>query len=77
MTEPALESNVPLPVGKVTQFGIPISPTNALRAMEPGQSIVVDTKRARKIMASIAHELSIPIRTRREGNRYRVWRVKE
>jgi len=75
MTEPAIESNVPLPVGKVTQFGIPISPTETLRKLQPGQSTIVDTKAARKVMASIAHQLDIPIRTAREGKRYRIWRI--
>lgn len=75
MTDAVFESHVPSPIrSTVTQFGLRISPTKALRKLEPGQSMIVDNKRARQIMVSAAYRLDISIQTAKEGEKYRIWR---
>jgi len=70
-------SNIPTPDTRstVTSCGTAISPTETLRAMKPGDSFVVDTRRGRSIVTSAAYRLEINIRTAKEGTRFRVWRT--
>lgn len=55
------------------QFGIPISPTKALRELKPGMSFLVDNKRSRNSVVAAAYRLDILIRTMKEGSKYRIW----
>lgn len=78
MQKAVTTNSVPIPVTRstVTSFGETISPTDTLRAMKPGDSFVVDTRRGRSIVTSAAYRLEINIRTEKEGERFRVWRTK-
>ncbi len=68
-----------LRVGKapsvVTSSGTPISATQKLREMKPGDSFVVDTKRGRASVVSAAWRLDIPITVRKEGKTFTVTRL--
>lgn len=57
-------------------FGDTISPTETLRGMKPGESFVVDDKAGRSVVVSAAYRLDIKIKTAKEGEKFRVWRVK-
>lgn len=76
MRTAALDNNIPDKEERstVTQFGIRINPTETLRSMKPGQSFVVDTKRARATVISTAYRLDISIRTAKDGDKFRIWR---
>lgn len=57
----------------VTQFGVPISPTEALRGLRDGHSFVVDTDQGRRSVVSAAYRLGISIKTaKEESGRYRI-----
>jgi len=80
MSDAIVQKGIPPPperAARVTQYGIPISPTRTLKKMKAGESILVDTKVARNIMAASAHQCGIKFRTAKEGERYRIWRVEE
>lgn len=68
-----------LPAGKapsvVTSEGVPISATQKLKAMKPGDSFVVDSKRGRASVVSAAWRLDIPITVRKEGKTFTVTRL--
>ena len=76
MPRAATESNVPEPAERssVTQFGVRINPTESLRALQIGQSFLVDTKRCRATVVSTAYRLDISIRTAKDGDKFRIWR---
>jgi hypothetical protein len=76
VTDPVFDNIVPNTVrSAVTQHGVRISPTDALRKLEPGKSFTVDTDQHRRIVVSAAYRLGISIRTAKDegGNGYRVW----
>lgn len=77
MQKAVTTNKVPTPETRstVTSFGDPISPTETLRAMKPGESFVVDTRRGRSIVTSAAYRLEINIRTAKEKTRFRIWRL--
>lgn len=80
MTDPVFDNIVPSNVrSTVTQHGVRISPTDALRKLEPGKSFTVDTDQHRRIVVSAAYRLGIAIRTAKDdaGNGYRVWLAEE
>jgi hypothetical protein len=52
-----------------------ISPTASLRNLKPGQSFVVDDKRARNSVLCAAYRLDIPVRSAKEEGRFRIWRL--
>jgi hypothetical protein len=78
MPKAAAENSIPFRPTKatITSFGEVVSPTETLRSLQPGQSFLVDDKRARMSVASAAYRLDIEIRTAKEGGRFRIWRVK-
>lgn len=77
MPKAAAENNVPIRChASITSFGQPISPTESLLALKPGQSFLVDDRRARMSVTSAAYRLNMEIRTAKEGERFRIWRVK-
>lgn len=78
MQKAVTTSSVPTPETRstVTSFGDRVSPTTTLRSMKPGDSFVVDTKQGRSIVVSAAYRLDIAVRTAKEGERFRIWRVK-
>lgn len=59
----------------VTSGGIPISATQKLKSLKPGDSFVVDSKRGRASVVSAAWRLDIPITVRKEGNSFTVIRL--
>jgi hypothetical protein len=72
----ATENNVPVRYhARVTSFGKVISPTETLRALDVGQSFLVDDKRGRACVANTAYRLDIKVRTAKEGERFRIWRT--
>lgn len=76
MTDPVFDNIVPSPVrSTVTQHGVRISPTDALRKLEPGKSFTVDTAQHRQVVVSAAYRLGIAIRTAKDenGNGFRIW----
>lgn len=76
MTDPVFDNIVPSNVrSTVTQHGVRISPTEALRKLEPNKSFTVDTDRDRRIVVSAAYRLGIAIATAKDdaGNGYRIW----
>lgn len=76
MTDPVFDNIIPSNVrSTVTQHGVRISPSEALRKLEPGKSFTVDTDQHRRIVVSAAYRLGIAIRTAKDenGNGYRVW----
>jgi hypothetical protein len=78
MTEPVFDNLIPSPIrSSVTQHGVRISPTHALRKLETGKSFTVDTDQHRRIVVSAAYRLGISVRTAKDenGNGYRVWLV--
>lgn len=68
-----------LSVGKprcvVTSAGVPISPTQKLKEMKPGDSFIVDSKRGRASVMSAAWRLDIRITVRKEGTKFTVTRL--
>lgn len=68
-----------MPVGKtpsvVTSAGVPISATQKLKSLKPGDSFVVDSKRGRASVVSAAWRLDIPITVRKEGSTFTVTRL--
>lgn len=74
MTEPVYDNIGKTPLRTVVrQFGVPISPTEALRGLRDGQSFVVDTDQGRRSVVSAAYRLGIAIRTCKEDDgRYRI-----
>ena len=76
MTEPVYDSLQPSRVrSRVTQHGVRISPTEALRNLKDGKSFTVDTDQHRRIVISAAYRLGIAISTAKEdGAGYRIWR---
>lgn len=80
MTDPVFDNIVPSTVrSTVTQHGVRISPTEALRKLEAGKSFTVDTDQHRRIVVSAAYRLGIAIHTAKDenGNGYRVWLAQE
>lgn len=80
MTDPVFDNIVPSNVrSTVTQHGVRISPTDALRKLEPGKSFTVDTDQHRRIVVSAAYRLGISIRTAKDdhGNGFRIWLATE
>jgi hypothetical protein len=80
MTEPVFDNLIPSPIrSSVTQHGVRISPTDALRKLEPGKSFTVDTDQHRRIVVSAAYRLGIAVRTAKDenGNGFRIWLVEE
>lgn len=80
MTDPIYDTIKPSDVRScVTQHGIRISPTSALRNLKPGMSFTVDTDQHRRIVVSAAYRLGIKIKTAKDdnGNGYRIWRDEE
>ncbi len=76
MTDPVFDNIVPSNVrSTVTQHGVRISPTMALRGLQTGKSFTVDTDRDRRIVVSAAYRLGIAINTAKDdaGNGYRIW----
>lgn len=77
MTDPVFDSIVPSSVrSRVTQHGVRISPTEALRKLEAGKSFTVDTDQHRRIVISAAYRLGIAVCTAKDenGNGFRIWR---
>lgn len=77
MTDPIFDNIIPSNVrSTVTQHGVRISPTEALRKLQPGKSFTVDTDRHRRIVVSAAYRLGISISTAKDeqGNGFRIWR---
>jgi hypothetical protein len=77
MTEPVFDNIIPSCIrSSVTQHGVRISPTDALRRLEPGKSFTVDTDQHRRIVVSAAYRLGIAVRTAKDenGNGFRIWR---
>lgn len=68
-----------MPAGKtpsvVTSAGVPISATQKLKSLKPGDSFVVDSKRGRASVVSAAWRLDIPITVRKEGSAFTVTRL--
>lgn len=80
MTDPVFDNIIPSTVrSTVTQHGVRISPTEALRKLTPGKSFTVDTDKHRQVVVSAAYRLGISIRTAKDehGNGYRVWLATE
>lgn len=80
MTDPVFDNLIPSNVrSTVTQHGVRISPTEALRKLEPGKSFTVDTEQHRRIVVSAAYRLGISIKTAKDdaGNGFRVWLTPE
>jgi hypothetical protein len=78
MTDPVFDDIIPSTVrSSVTQHGVRISPTDALRKLEPGKSFTVDTDQHRRIVVSAAYRLGMTVRTAKDenGNGYRIWRA--
>lgn len=76
MPKAAAENDVPARcAASITSFGQPVSPTESLRALKPGQSFLVDDKRARMSVTSAAYRLDIKIQTAKEGKKFRIWRL--
>ncbi len=76
MTDPVFDDIIPSTVrSTVTQHGVRISPTEALRKLEPGKSFTVDTDQHRRIVVSAAYRLGIAIHTAKDdaGNGFRIW----
>ncbi len=76
MTDPVFDNLIPSNVrSTVTQHGVRISPTDALRKLEPGKSFTVDTDQHRRIVVSAAYRLGIAVRTAKDenGNGFRIW----
>lgn len=76
MTDPVFDNIIPSTVrSTVTQHGVRISPTEALKKLEAGKSFTVDTDQHRRIVVSAAYRLGIAIRTAKDenGNGYRIW----
>lgn len=59
----------------VTSNGVEISPTKVLQSMKVGDSFIVDTKRGRSSLISAAWRLDIKISVRKEGQKFRVFRI--
>ncbi len=77
MTEPIYDSIQPSRVrSRVTQHGVRISPTEALRGLAEGKSFTVDTDQHRRIVVSAAYRLGIQICTAKDdsGAGFRIWR---
>lgn len=75
--DPVFDNIVPSSIRScVTQHGVRISPTEALRKLETGKSFTVDTDQHRRIVVSAAYRLGISVRTAKDenGNGYRIWR---
>lgn len=74
MTEPVYENIGKTPLRTVVkQFGVAISPTEALRGLKEGHSFLVDTDQGRRSVVSAAYRLGIAIRTSKEDNgQYRI-----
>ncbi len=80
MTDPVFDNIIPSTVrSTVTQHGVRISPTDALRRLEVGKSFTVDTDQHRRIVVSAAYRLGISICTGKDdaGNGYRIWRCEK
>lgn len=76
MPKAAAESHIPTRChARITSFGEVISPTESLMALKPGQSFLVDDKRARSSVVSAAYRLDMKIQTAKEGTRFRIWRL--
>ena len=72
MNEYVIEKNLPMPqrVGKMIS-----NLSKTLRAMEPGDSIIVD-QRGRNSAFAIAHNVGIKLASRRiDDTQIRLWRV--
>ncbi len=63
------------PLSVVTSGGTPVSATQILKGMKPGDSFVVDTKRGRASVVSAAWRLDILITVRKEGSQFTVTRL--
>lgn len=80
MTDPVFDNIIPSTVrSHVTQHGVRISPTDALRQLTKGKSFTVDTDQHRRIVVSAAYRLGISVRTAKDenGNGYRIWLAEE
>ena len=76
MTDPVFDSITPSSVrSRVTQHGVRISPTEALRRLTAGKSFTVDTEQHRRIVVSTAYRLGISVHTAKDdaGNGFRIW----
>ncbi len=75
MTEPIYDSIQPSRVrSRVTQHGVRISPTEALRNLKEGKSFTVDTDQHRRIVISAAYRIGIKISTAKEDEvGFRIW----
>ncbi len=77
MTDPVFDNITPSSVrSRVTQHGVRISPTEALRKLAPGKSFTVDTDQHRRSVICAAYRLGIAVRTAKDenGNGFRIWR---
>jgi hypothetical protein len=74
MTEPVYDAIPSVPLRSiVTQYGVPISATEAIRGLKVGTSLVVDNDAGRRCLVSTAYRLGITIKTAKEDNgRYRI-----
>jgi hypothetical protein len=72
---PAFEAKPIPPESPVTSFGSVIDPKAALRNCEVGKSFVVDTDAQRQRMIGFAKRLKIKIKTKRNGDRFDIWRT--
>lgn len=80
MTDPVFDNIVPSSVrSTVTQHGVRISPSEALRQLTKGKSFTVDTDQHRRIVVSAAYRLGIGVRTAKDenGNGFRIWLSEE
>lgn len=69
MTDPIYENIGRQPLRTVVrQFGVAISPTEALRKLREGQSFIVDTDQGRRSVVSAAYRLGIAITTQKQDD---------
>jgi hypothetical protein len=63
--------------GMVSHKGNMVHAKELLSWLEPGDSAVVDRAEDRMVIYGYAMRMNIKIRTQRDGDKYRVWRVEE
>lgn len=70
-----LEVDIPeLPKPAHKSFGVVIDVASTVQELKPGASFLVDDAKSRNYALIVGNRKNIPITTRKEGARFRIWR---
>lgn len=64
------------PRGIHRSFGIPVNLMDTILGLRAGESFIVDDARSRDYALIIGARKNVPITTRKEKTRFRIWRTK-